>query len=242
MKRNPTNLKNDRKAQRNPLVAETQPEIEAQKVRYSLTDDPFLKTALVWGLGILSMIIFLQFAMLQLFNNYDERLASLMPFLVVFFGAAYMVRFIGARPALYTGICGLTVGVGLAFLGLVNELLSFQGVYFESFARFLLVAFVRGVGMFAVGAVAGWVMTRGRVPIEIEMPTKKEEEAARQAGEALPAPRIVTPLAAMPGSPETNAALLEQLEKDPISLMTDKERQKLVRRAAQPNSRSAGKK
>jgi hypothetical protein len=191
-------------------------------------NDPFLKTSVVWGLAILAMIMVLQFAQLQLFSTYDSRVAALVPFLLLLFGAAYMVKFIGARPVFYTAICGLTVGVGLAFLGLLEELLSFQGIYFESFARFLLVAVVRGAGMMVVGGLAGWIMTRGRVPIAIELPSKKEEDEARRSGQPLPGPRIVTPVSAMPGNPETNAALMEQLEKDPTSLMSEHQRRKVT--------------
>ena len=198
-----------------------------EKFPNSFKNDPFLRTSVVWGLGILGMIMVLQFAQLQLFSTYDERVASLVPFLLVLFGAAYMVKFIGSRPVFYTAICGLTVGVGLAFLGLLNELLSFQGIYLESFARFLLVAVVRGAGMLVVGGLAGWIMTRGRTPIAIELPSKKEEDEARRSGQPLPGPRIVTPVSAMPGNPEANAALMEQLEKDPTSLMSERQRRKL---------------
>lgn len=209
------------------------------RLRNLFATDSFLKTSIVWGLGILSMIMVLEFAMLQLITTYDERVAGFVPFLVVLFGTAYMVRFIGARPAFYTAICGLTVGVGMAFLGLLSELLQFNGIYYESFARFFLVGAVRGLGMMAVGAFAGWIMTRGRVPIAIEMPTKKEEEAARKAGQDLPAPRIVTPVAAMPGKLEANTALLEQLEKDPVSLMSEREQRKMARKAQQEKDAAA---
>ncbi len=197
-----------------------------------LKSDPFLKTSVVWGLGVLSMIMVLDFAMLQLATTYDSRVAGVVPFLVLLFGAAYMVRFIGARPVFYTAICGLVVGVGQAFLGLLGELLQFEGVYFESFARFLLVGLVRGISMMGVGAIAGWMMTRGRVPIAIDMPTKKEEEAALKAGEDLPTPRITTPVSAMPGSVAQNQALLDQLESDPLSLMTEAERRKYLKKEA----------
>jgi hypothetical protein len=194
--------------------------------------NPFMKVSIVWGLGLLSMIMVIEFAMLQLVT-FDARVEALIPFLVVLFGSANMVKFVGARPAFYAGMCGVTVGVGMAFLGLLNELLSSEGIYFESFARFLWVAVVRGVGMLGVGAVAGWIMTRGRVPIAIEVPTKKEEDAARRAGMEAPPPRIVTPVSAMPGSVEVNTRLLEQLEKDPTSLMSERERRKFARKQAQ---------
>ena len=205
------------------------------KFKNPLKDDPFLRTSLTWALGIAGMNMAILFSMLQLTTTYDERVANFVPFLFVLFGAAYMVRFIGRRPVYYCAIFGFTVGACFALLGLARELLQFQGVYYESFVRFGLVAVVRGIPLALVGALGGWVVTRGRVPIEIEMPTKKDEDAARQAGLQQPAPRIVTPLAAMPGSQETNAALLERLEKDPESLMSEREQQKL----AKANARAA---
>lgn len=208
------------------------------RLKNPFKSDPFLRTSVVWGLGLLCMILVADFAGRQL-NAYDARIGQLIPYGVVLFGAAYMVRFIGVRPVYHTALCGVTVGVSLALLGLISELLGFRGIFFESFARFAWVALFQGALMGLIGGAAGWVMTRGRVPIEIEMPTKKDEEEARKKGESLPAPRIVTPLAAMPGSPEKNAALLEQLEKDPTSLMSERERHKLARKAASKSKRTS---
>lgn len=193
----------------------------------------FLRTSFVWGLGLLCMIMVIKFSVLQLVKTYDRAVDEVIPFFVVLFGAAYLVRFIGQRPIYYTAICGATVGLGMAFLGLVNELLG--GLYYESFVRFGLVALFRAIPLGLVGALAGWIMTRGRVPIEIEIPTKKETEIARQEGREL-GPRIVTPLADMPGSSETNQALLEQLENDPLALLTENERRKYLKRTQKPSN------
>ncbi len=196
----------------------------------ALKNDPFLRTSLTWALGVTSMNMAITFAMLQL-DTYDARLAGFIPFLLVLFGAAYLVKFIGRRPAYYCGIFGFTVGTCFALLGLANELLQFTGVYYQSFVRFALVAVLEGVSLGLVGALSGRIMTRGRVAIEIEIPTKKEEDTARQNGQPLPGPRIVTPVAAMPGSRETNTALMDQLDKDPDSLLSERERRRMAKRA-----------
>jgi hypothetical protein len=195
----------------------------------SVKTDPFLKTAVMWGLGLLCMIMVAKFGMLQLTKTYDRAIDEIIPFFTVLFGAAYMVRFIGARPVLYTAICGATVGVGMAFLGLVNDLMG--GFSLNAFVRFALVAVIRAIPLFIVGGLAGWIMTRGRTPIAIEMPTKKEEEAAKAEGRDI-GPRIITPVSAMPGSAETNRKLLDKLESDPLSLMSDRERDKYLKRLA----------
>lgn len=193
------------------------------KLFRALKSDQFLKTSIIWGLGILGLVMVFDFGMIQL-DAYDPALESIIPFALVLFGGAYMVKFIGARPVLYTAICGLTVGYGMAFLGLLNELLKFEGIYYESFLRFLYVGTLRGAGLALAGALGGWIMTRGKVPIEIEVPSKKEEDEARLAGKPLPAPRIVTPVSAMPGSLEVNTALLAEVEK--AHLNTNKKRRK----------------
>jgi hypothetical protein len=195
----------------------------------SVKSEPFLKTAVVWGLGLLCMIMVAKFGMLQLTKSYDRVIDEIIPFFTVLFGAAYMVRFIGARPIFYTAVCGATVGVGMAFLGLVNDLMG--GFSLNAFARFALVAVIRAIPLLMIGALAGWIMTRGRTPIAIEMPTKKEEEAAKAEGRDI-GPRIVTPVAAMPGSADTNRKLLEKLESDPLSLMSDRERDKYLKKMA----------
>lgn len=197
------------------------------KLKNPLKEDQFLRTSIVWALGLLSMLMVIKFSVLQLTTTYDKAVDELMPFLIVLFGAAYMVRFVGRRPVYYTMICGATVGVGMGLLGLANELLN--GLYYESFIRFALVSVFRAVPLALVGGLAGWIMTRGRVPIEIEIPTKKEEEAAHKEGRDV-GPRIVTPVAAMPGKQEANTVLLEKLEKDPLSLLSDGERRKYLKR------------
>jgi cytochrome bd-type quinol oxidase subunit 1 len=194
----------------------------------SVKTEPFLKTSVMWGLGLLCMIMVAKFGMLQLTKSYDRAIDEIIPFFTVLFGAAYLVRFIGSHPVFYTAVCGATVGVGMGFLGLVNDLMA--GFSLNAFVRFFLVALIRAIPLFFVGALAGWIMTRGRTPIAIEMPTKKEEEKAKQEGRDV-GPRIVTPVNAMPGSAEANQKLLDKLESDPLSLMSDKEREKYLKRA-----------
>jgi hypothetical protein len=195
----------------------------------NLKNDPFLRVSLTWALGITGMIMVLSWAQLQLSReNFDRTLFELVPFLFVLFGAAYMVKFIGRKPVLYTTLCGIFVAVFVAGLGLVGDLLS--GPSWEAFVRFVWVAAFRSVGMALMGALGGWVMTRGRVPIEIELPDKSEIEEARRADRPEPAPRIVTPLSAMPGSQTANAALLEQIENDPDSLLPETEKRRRAKR------------
>jgi hypothetical protein len=186
-------------------------------------NDPFLTVTVTWSLGLVAMVLVLTFVSYQLDDRYNLLVTGI-PFFVTLFGCAYLVKFIGRRPVFYTGMAGFFVGVGLAFVGLVEELLS--GLYWESFARFIFVSIARGAPLVFVGMFAGWWSTRGRIPIEIEVPGKKEVEAANKSGLAEPTPRIVTPLSAMPGSKATNAAILNQLEKDPASLLSERERHK----------------
>jgi len=188
-----------------------------------LKNDPFLKSALTWALGIVSFTLVLKFAALQMVET-EKGLVELIPFLFVIFGAGYLVKFIGQRPAFYSGVCGFAVGMGLSFVGLISELLD--GLYWESFARFLWAGVARGVPLAIAGAIAGWVVTRGRVAIEIEIPEKKEIEAAKKAGIAEPSPRIITPISELPGSLSGNKSLLEQLDSDPVSLLPEKERKR----------------
>ncbi len=200
-----------------------------------MKNDPFLRVSLTWALGITAMIMVLSWAQLQLTErNFDRRIFELVPFLFVLFGAAYMVKFVGRKPVFYTTLCGIFVAVNLAFLGLIGDLLD--GPSFEAFVRFIWVAAFRSVGMALMGALGGWIMTRGRVPVEIELPDKKELEAARREGRDEPGPRIITPVSAMPGSASTNTALLEQLAENPDSLLPESEklrRAKAAARAAQ---------
>ncbi|MEI7556497.1 hypothetical protein [Candidatus Chlorohelix sp.] len=189
-------------------------------------NDPFITVTITWSLGLVAMVLMLTFAAYQLEDRLNVLVTGI-PFFVTLFGCAYMVKFIGCRPLYYTGMAGFFVGVGLAFVGLLEEL--FNGLYWESFARFVLVAIARGAPLVFVGMFAGWWATRGRIPIEIEIPGKKEVEEATKSGLAEPAPRIITPLSAMPGSKTTNAAMLEQLEKDPASLLSERERHKRLK-------------
>ncbi len=188
-----------------------------------LKNDPFLKSALTWALGIVSFTLVLNFAALQMAET-EKGLVELIPFLFVIFGAGYLVKFIGERPAFYSGVCGFAVGMGLAFVGLVNELLN--GLYWESFARFLWAGVARGVPLAIAGAIAGWVVTRGRVAVEIEVPGKKDIEAAKKSGMPEPSARIITPITELPGSVSNNKSLLEQLDSDPVSLLPEKERKR----------------
>jgi hypothetical protein len=198
-------------------------EIESPRSFNPFKNDPFLRVTFTWAAGLVGVIMVFTFAALQL-DESENLVITGIPFFVVVFGCAYLVKFIGKRPVYYCGLCGFLVGAGLALIGLIGELIS--GLYWESFIRFLFVAFMRGAPLVFVGMFAGWWVTRGRVPIEIEMPGKQEIEEARKNGRAEPAPRIITPVSAMPGSKTENAAMLKQLEKDPYSLLPEKERQK----------------
>jgi hypothetical protein len=196
-----------------------------------IKNDPFLRVSFTWALGITGMIMVLSWAQLQLTAaSFDQVIFSLVPFLFVLFGAAYMVKFVGRKPVLYTTLCGVFVAIFEAGLGLVGDLLN--GLSWEAFFRFFWVAAFRSVGMALMGALGGWIMTRGRIPIEIELPDKKELEAAHKEGRPEPAPRIVTPLSAMPGSATANAALLEQMERNPESLLPEREQRKRAKAAA----------
>lgn len=197
----------------------------------NLKNDPFLRVSVTWALGITGMIMVLSWAQLQLSaQNFDRTIFSLVPFLFVLFGAAYMVKFVGRKPVLYTTLCGIFVAIFEAGLGLIGDLAD--GFSWQAFVRFVWVASFRSVGMALMGALGGWVMTRGRVPIEIELPDKQEIEAAHREGRAEPLPRIVTPVAAMPGSATSNVAMLEQMEKDPESLLPESEKRRRARQQA----------
>ncbi len=190
-----------------------------------IKEDPFFRVSISWALGITGMIMVVSWAELQLGSEtFDRAVFELVPFLFVLFGAAYMVKFVGRKPALYTALCGVFVAIFMALIGLIGDLMN--GLSWEAFARFVWVAAFRSVGMALMGWLGGYIMTRGRVPIEIEMPGKKEIEAAHKAGIEEPTPRIVTPVSAMPGSFSLNASLLEQLENNPESLLPEKEKRR----------------
>jgi len=202
-----------------------------KKIWANLKNDPFVRVSLSWALGVTGIIMVIGWIELQLAENFDPRLYELIPFLVTLFGAAYMVKFVGRKPVLYTALCGVFVAIFMAFLGLIGDLLN-NGLSWQAFVVFVLVAAFRSLGMALVGALGGWIMTRGRVPIEIEIPGKKEVEAARREGLEEPAPRIVTPLAAMPGALDTNTSMLEQLNRDPESLLPENEKRRRAKNAA----------
>ncbi|NWJ97096.1 MAG: hypothetical protein HXX20_15030 [Chloroflexi bacterium] len=208
-----------------------------KKIWSKLSHDSFLQVSLTWALGITGMIMVLSWAQLQLNDtNFDKTIFDLVPYLFVLFGAAYMVKFVGRKPVFYTTLCGIFVAFGMAGLGLFRELV--EGLSFEAFARFIWVASFRSIGMAMMGALGGWIMTRGRVPIEIELPDKKEIDAARQQGQPEPAPRILTPVSSMPGQAAANLALLDKMKNDPDSILSESEK----RRRAKAASRTAKKK
>jgi hypothetical protein len=196
---------------------------ETKKIKLTnpFKTDPFFRVTASWAAGLVAVIMVMTFAATQM-DNSDQRVIDAIPFIVVLFGCVYLVKFIGKTPSFYSGLCGVMVGFGLALMGLVGEL--FQGFYWESFSRFLYVGFLRALPLLLIGMLSGWWVTRGRVAIEIEMPGKKEIEAAHKEGRPEPTPRIITPVSAMPGSKSANSALLEQLDKDPVSLLSEKEK------------------
>ncbi len=181
--------------------------------------DPFFRTTFSWAAGIVSVILVVDFAAKQTPDT-SQWIIDLIPFFLVGGGSFYLVKFIGRKPAYYCGLNGLLVGIGLALVGLIPEL--FEGAHWESFYLFALVSFARGIPLLLVGMIFGWFATRGRVPIEIELPGKDELELAKKEGRPEPGPRIVTPVTAMPGSLSANKALLEKLETDPQAIMPEK--------------------
>lgn len=198
------------------------------RLRNPFESDPFLKTSIVWGLGLLAMYMCLMWAMIQL-DTFDKAVAGILPFIMVVLGSWYLVRFIGARPAFHCFLCGAVVGLGYVTLGFISD--EGSGLSYQGVVRYVLLIPAAMVGLGLPGLLVGWLRTRGRTPIEIEIPNKRETEAAKLEGRDLPPPRIVTSVKAMPGSTKTNTALLEKLETDPLSLMSERERLKLQKRA-----------
>lgn len=190
--------------------------------------DPFFKTSVVWGLGLLAMYMCLMWAMIQL-DSFDTRVAGAMPFLLVILGSWYLVRFIGARPAFHCFLCGAVVGLGYVTLGFISD--ESSGLSYEGIVRYVLLIPAAMLGLGLPGLLVGWFRTRGRTPIEIEIPNKRETEAAKREGRELPPPRITTSVEEMPGSFKANTALLEKLESDPFSLLPERERLKLLKKA-----------
>ncbi len=199
------------------------------RLRNPFASDPFLKTSIVWGLGLLAMYMCLMWAMIQL-DTFDKAVAGILPFIMVVIGSWYLVRFIGARPAFHCFLCGAVVGLGYVTLGFISD--EGSGLSYQGVVRYVLLIPAAMLGLGLPGLLVGWLRTRGRTPIEIEIPNKRDTDAAKREGRDLPPPRIITPLKAMPGSTKTNTALLEKLETDPLSLMSERERLKLQKRAA----------
>jgi hypothetical protein len=209
------------------------------KLHNPFANDPFLKTTLVWGLGLLTMYMCLRWAMFQL-DSFDTKVDGLLPFLLVILGTWYLIRFIGERPLFHGFLCGATVGFGYVTLGFLSDELA--GLSYQGVLRYLLLIPAASVGLGLPGLLVSWLRTRGRTAITIELPDKKELEAAKREGRSEPAPRIVTPVSAMPGSIKTNTALLEQLEHNPVALMSERERSKLNKQAAKNKVGSTSKK
>lgn len=199
------------------------------KLRNPFANDPFIKTSVVWGLGLLVMDMGLTWTLIQS-DSYDRRVSGIFPFILVILGAWYLIRFIGARPLFHCFLCGAVVGFGLATLGFIGDEFN-NGLSWNGLELYLVLipTYMLSLGLPALAV--GWVRTRGRTPIEIELPDKKEEEAAKRARQEPPKPRIITPVSEMPGSVEANKVLLKQLEKDPTSLMSEHEREKLRKRS-----------
>jgi hypothetical protein len=198
-------------------------------------NDPFMRTSFTWGLAITCLIVIVQLMLDALDANPGRSLGEIaveeiVTCLFTLFGCVYVVRFIGRRPLFYTAFCGFWTAFWLATYGFFAEIIIANDwtprTFLAAFVTFLITLVVRGIPLALIGAAGGWAVTRGRIPIEIEVPTKEDYKQAEQEGLDAPVAKIVTPLEKLPGNIEKNRALIEQLDKDPESLLPEKEKKR----------------
>jgi hypothetical protein len=205
-------------------------------------NDPFMRTSFTWGLAVTCMIVIVQLMLTSLdttpgFTTGERAIQEVITAVFTLFMCAYMVRFIGGKPLFYTAFCGFWVAFWLAIYGLVAEIIVNSEwsprALLAAFITFVITLVIRAVPLAVIGAIGGWIVTRGRVPIEIEVPGKEDFKQAEAEGLPVPIARIITPLEKLPGNLESNRALIEQLDQDPASLLPEKEK----KRRAKSNTR-----
>lgn len=206
----------------------------AFKLRNPFANDPFLKTTLTLSLGAIGIDMAATWAFTQL-GLTDGAIIGALPFIAVVMGTWYLMRFIGARPLFHAFLFGATVGFGFVTYGFLLD--EFIGLSINGVVRYIFLVPAASLGLGLPALVVGWIKTRGRTPIAIEIPDKKELQAAIKAGKPEPAPRILTPVSQMPGSAQENKKLLEQLKKDPEALMSEKQKAKLKKQQAKVSSK-----
>lgn len=206
----------------------------AFKLRNPFANDPFLKTTLTLSLGGIGIDMAATWALTQL-GVTNGTVIGLLPFIVVVMGAWYLIRFIGERPLYHSFLFGAAVGFGFVTYGFALD--EFIGISLNGIVRYIVLIPAACLGLGFPALIVGWLKTRGRTPIAIEVPDRKEIDAAIKAGKPEPAPRILTSVSKMPGSVQENKKLLEQLKKDPESLMSERQKAKLKKQQAKVSSK-----
>ena len=178
--------------------------------------DPFLVTAIVWGLGMMALYLVITFLLVNVndkpsFANTDRLVTSLIPPVLALGGGIGLVRYVGARPVFYGAVAGFTLGFMAAFIGWISALIS-RGFTSDDLVFFVASAMLGSVSTALPGALGAWWATRGKRPIAIELPEKDAIKAAKRAGLAEPRARIVTDLSDLPGERTRNADVLAKLD------------------------------